>query len=96
MFSTNFEDILFYADTYIFKVIVSNANCIVHYESWNNEKSTLTFTHHRIISKLDIPNGDRVETGQLIKLKNSRNRIVLFDDDNEIILEIEYKKCLTI
>lgn len=35
---------------------------------------------------------ERVEISQLIKLKNKNKRLVLFDDDLEFILEIEFSR----
>ncbi|MEZ9142805.1 MULTISPECIES: hypothetical protein [unclassified Shewanella] len=96
MFSTNLEDILFYADTIISKIVISDCNCVVYYEGWDDKKSTLTFNHSKIIYNTIDPDGERVETGQLIKLKNNRMRIVLFDDENKIFLELEYDQCHSI
>lgn len=92
IFSEKPEDSLLWADTLILKVSQNSSDYLVDFIDWQNNKRQLTFSSARIINSL-LDERERVEKGQIIKLKNGRKRIILFNDDNEIILEIEWDQC---
>ena len=81
-----------WADTLILEVSQNNLDYLVDFIDWENSKCQLTFSNAKIINSL-LGEHERVEKGQIIKLKNGRKRIILFNDDNEIIIEIEWDQC---
>lgn len=92
LFTETKENLIQYADTVIENVDTASENVLVSIESYDQEKVDLAFQQATLI-KVTSELPERVETAQLLKLKNKNKRLILFNDDLEIILEIEFNKC---
>ena len=94
-FEERAEDVLIYADTLIYNVIVKGNVILIEGKAFDDLKIQLRFEDSKLISSWeDWP--ERVEGSQKIKLKNDKKRLILFTDENEIFLEIEYGCCKNI
>jgi hypothetical protein len=93
LFTESKESRVSYADTIIEKVVESGESVLVSIECYDQTKDKLSFQKAKLIQLAnELP--ERVETAQTVKLKNGRKRLFLFDDEDEIILEIEFDICI--
>ena len=73
LLTTKPEEHLLYADTVILDIEKSGSEVLVRFESWDSEVSTLKFSDAKEAFALREKR-ERVEIGQLFKLKNGRKR----------------------
>ena len=83
---------LLYADTDICSVTESDGNIRIVAKGYGGENLVIDLLEPRIIYPFQNEHYERVEHGQVIKLGNHRKRLILFNDDNEIFLELEFSK----
>lgn len=81
-----------YADTTLLDIGKNGGHIDVQAEGWDESELNLRFNCANLIKDLD-DGPERVEYSQLIKLKNGRRRLILFDDEKTIFFEIEYEDC---
>ncbi len=85
-------DVLLYADTEITEVDISkNAVTVSATEYDNTTHVRLHFLGGRVIED-KTEESSRVEDGQIVRLRNGAKRLILFDDDGILILELEYQQ----
>lgn len=95
LFKENAEDALTYADTVILKVAPTGSSVHVNAEGYNESKIKLKFESAKLIyASQDWP--EIVDSSQKVKINNGNNRLILFNDENEIFLEIEHFGCKNI
>lgn len=86
------EDYLLYADTEIVSNKSESDNIIISAEGYDGSDINLRFLNAKvIINKLD--DSRRIEKGKILRLPENRKRIMFYDDDNILFLEIEYDNC---
>ncbi len=87
----NPEKLLLYADTEINDVIFADGVVMVRGTDYADTPFALRFSRATI---LRFPRSlERVEKGQIVKLKNNAKRLLLFNDEGELFLEVEFLTC---
>ena len=85
-------DVLLYADTEITEVNKSKNAVTVSATGYDDTtRLRLHFLGGRVIED-KTEESCRVEDGQIVRLKNGARRLILFDDDGFLILELEYQQ----
>jgi len=95
LFTEKPEDKITYADTVIKQIEHDENEIRAVIECYYQEQAELKFVNGRLLALSDdLP--ERVESTQIIKLKNKNKRLIVFDDDLGIILELEYSQCVQV
>jgi mRNA-degrading endonuclease RelE of RelBE toxin-antitoxin system len=86
------EEILLYADAVLHGVAINEDNIEIDAEEYDQSRKKLLFTEAILIKySNDCP--ERVDDGQIVKLKSGKRRLILFDDEKSIFFEIEFSDC---
>ena len=89
----NPEQDLLYADVVLRAVTEIESGIEVKAEAYDQSCLSLYFNEASIIKFTeDCP--EIVDAGQHLKLKNGRQRLILFNDEKKIFFEIEFSECV--
>lgn len=85
------EELLLYADTDVDDVAFTDGVAMVMGTDYADAPFALRFLGAKVLCFLENP--ERVEKGQIVKLKNRAKRLILFNDEDELFFEVEFKTC---
>lgn len=85
------ETLLTYADTEVHRVTLADGVVTVVGTDYADAPLTAQFVGATILRSPERI--ERVEGGQVVKLRNGSKRLFLFDDDGVLFLEVEFTTC---
>lgn len=83
---------LLYADTELEKIEIKESKILVYAVGFDESPFIVCFTNAKLLQKTKDGFPENVVDGQILKLKNKSKRILLYDDEKNIILKIEYNE----
>lgn len=91
------EELLLYADTEIHEISKTKQLVTIKGTDFSETPYLLAFTEDSLFQRPQEETLQeeilRIEEGKLVEFCNGRKRLFLFNDDRELVLEIEFEKC---
>jgi hypothetical protein len=83
-------DHLTYADTTLNSVTIAGEAVVVHARGYDNRELRIAFSGSQVTAN-SVEDRTEVAEGKILRLDDGRRRMTLVDEDNVVLLEIEFQ-----